>query len=98
VDNPGDEKADTVASVAPTTGLVEGDTVTVEYYREAEPTSEPPSSDPGPPTPSDTGTPSAGDSATPSASAAGPPSTPSGTTSASAGSAPASVSRSGGAR
>ena len=31
---------------APTTGLVEGDTVTVEYYREAEPTSEPPTSEP----------------------------------------------------
>ena len=41
IDNPGDEEADTVASVRPTTGLVEGDTVTVEYYREAEPTSEP---------------------------------------------------------
>ena len=42
VDNPGDEEADTVASVQPDQGLVEGDTVTVEYYREAEPTSEPP--------------------------------------------------------
>ncbi len=42
IDNPGDEDADTVAAVSPTAGLVEGDTVTVEYYREAEPTSEPP--------------------------------------------------------
>ncbi len=56
--------------MAPTTGLVEGDTVTVEYYREAEPTSEPPSSDTGTPTPSDTGTPPADDTSTPSASAA----------------------------
>ena len=46
VDNPGGKDADTVASVSPTSGLVEGDTVTVEYYREAEPTSEPPSSEP----------------------------------------------------
>ena len=46
VDNPGGEDADTVAAVRPTTGLVEGDTVTVEYYREAEPTSEPPTSEP----------------------------------------------------
>jgi serine/threonine protein kinase len=46
IDNPGDQDADTVASVSPTTGLVEGDSVTVEYYRDAEPTSEPPSSEP----------------------------------------------------
>ncbi|HET6939785.1 MAG TPA: serine/threonine protein kinase, partial [Nocardioides sp.] len=46
VDNPGDKKADTVANVSPTTGLVEGDTVTVEYYREPEPTSEPPTTEP----------------------------------------------------
>ncbi len=46
IDNPGDEDADSVAAVSPTTGLVEGDTVTVEYYREAEPTSEPPTSEP----------------------------------------------------
>jgi len=52
VDNPGDKKADTVANVSPTTGLVEGDTVTVEYYREAAPTSEPPTSEPPATTPS----------------------------------------------
>ena len=46
IDNPGDEDTDTVASVSPTSGLVEGDTVTVEYYREAEPTSEPPTTEP----------------------------------------------------
>jgi serine/threonine-protein kinase len=46
IDNPGGKDTDTVASVSPTTGLVEGDTVTVEFYREAEPTSEPPSSEP----------------------------------------------------
>jgi serine/threonine protein kinase len=57
IDNPGDEKADTVASVSPTRGLVEGDTVTVEYYREAEPTSEPPSSEPTSESPSDSGSP-----------------------------------------
>jgi serine/threonine-protein kinase len=54
VDNPGDKKADTVANVSPTTGLVVGDTVTVEYYREAEPTSEPPTSEPPTTTPSPT--------------------------------------------
>ena len=58
VDNPGDEDADTVAAVRPTTGLVEGDTVTVEYYREAEPTPEPPSSSATSEPPSDTSTPS----------------------------------------
>ena len=52
VDNPDGEEADTVSSVSPTSGLVEGDTVTVEYYREAEPTSEPPSSDTSTPSPS----------------------------------------------
>ena len=46
IDNPGDEDADTVASVSPTSGLVEGDTVTVEFFREAEPTSEPPTTEP----------------------------------------------------
>jgi serine/threonine-protein kinase len=51
VDNPGDKKADTVANVSPTTGLVKGDTVTVEYYREAEPTSEPPTTEPTSPPP-----------------------------------------------
>jgi eukaryotic-like serine/threonine-protein kinase len=92
VDNPGDEEADTVASVSPTSGLVEGDTVTVEYYREAEPTSEPPSSDTGTPTPSDTPTAS---SPTPSSSAGQESQSPSANTSASA--APASPSASGGA-
>ena len=46
VDNPGDKDADTVANVRPTAGLVKGDTVTVEYYREPEPTSEPPTTEP----------------------------------------------------
>ncbi len=46
IDNPGDEETDAVASVRPTSGLVEGDTVTVEFFREAEPTSEPPTSEP----------------------------------------------------
>ena len=46
IDNPDGEEADSVASVRPTTGLVEGDTVTVEYYREPAPTSEPPTSEP----------------------------------------------------
>jgi serine/threonine-protein kinase len=52
VDNPGDEEADTVSSVSPTSGLVEGDTVTVEYFREPEPTTPPPSSDTSTPSPS----------------------------------------------
>jgi serine/threonine-protein kinase len=67
VDNPGDEEADTVASVSPTGTLAEGDTVTVEYYREAEPTDEPTQE----PTqePSDTSTPTPSDTATPTAPA-----------------------------
>jgi serine/threonine-protein kinase len=77
IDNPGGKEADSVATVRPTTGLVEGDTVTVEYYREAEPTSEPPSSEPTSPPPSSEPTseppsPTASDaqgSASPSASA-----------------------------
>jgi len=67
VDNPDGEEADTVRSVSPTNGLAEGDTVTVEYYREAEPTSEPPSSDTSSPSP------------TPPESSSPPP-TPSGST------------------
>jgi serine/threonine-protein kinase len=88
VDNPGDEKADTVAAVHPTTGLHEGDTVTVEYYREAEPTSEPPSTEPTSAPPSDTSSPSAGGS--PSGSASEAPQTASATTSAAAASQAAS--------
>jgi eukaryotic-like serine/threonine-protein kinase len=82
VDNPGDKEADTVKSVTPTNGLHEGDTVTVEYYREAEPTSEPPSSDTSSPSPSpsdSSGSPSpsgtasqAQDTETPSSSATAP--------------------------
>jgi hypothetical protein len=90
VDNPGDEDADTVASVSPTSGLVEGDKVTVEYYREAKQTSEPPSSDTSSPSPSDTPTAS---SPTASGSAAPNSQSPSASNSA----APASPSASGGA-
>jgi eukaryotic-like serine/threonine-protein kinase len=82
VDNPGGKDADTVAGVSPTTGLHEGDTVTVRYYREAEPTSEPPSSEPTSEPPSDTSSPSAGGS--PSGSASQVPQTASATTSVSA--------------
>jgi eukaryotic-like serine/threonine-protein kinase len=85
IDNPGDEDADTVAAVRPTTGLVEGDTVTVEYYREAEPTSEPPTTEPTsepPTTPPTTPTApesTASDAQTPSTSApAAPASRPGG--------------------
>ena len=62
VANPGDKEPDTVESVRPTTGLVEGDTVTVAYYAQPEPSEDPtpsdtpaPSSDPpsAPATPSD---------------------------------------------
>ncbi len=93
IDNPGDEEADTVASVSPTSGLVEGDTVTVEYYREAEPTSEPPTTEPTsePPTSAPT-TPTTPTAPTSSASDAQNSQTPS--TSAPA----AAESRSGGAR
>jgi serine/threonine-protein kinase len=68
IDNPGDEEADTVSSVSPTTGLVKGSSVTVEYFREPEPTSEPPS---------ETTTPSQ----SPSPSQGSPPATPSGSSS-----------------
>ena len=76
IDNPGDEDADTVASVSPTSGLVEGDTVTVEYYRDAEPTSEPPTTEPTsePPT-SATSSPTASNSPSGTASDAQTPST-----------------------
>jgi serine/threonine-protein kinase len=91
VDNPGDEEADTVAAVRPTGTLAEGDTVTVEYYREAEPTEEP--SDTGTPTPSDTASPSApatsGEPSPTASQASGSPS-PSAAGSPSAASAPAS--------
>jgi serine/threonine protein kinase len=93
VDNPGDKDADTVASVSPTSGLVEGDTVTVDYYREAEPTSEPPSSEPTSEPPSDSGSPSTPSAPTSSASQAQSTQTP--TTSASATSAAASRGASG---
>jgi serine/threonine protein kinase len=84
VDNPGGKEADTVASVSPTSGLVAGDTVTVEYYREAEPTSEPPTSDTSSPTPTGTASPSGSGSGTgspnpPSATASQAQSTPSAT-------------------
>src|SRR4029079_14435295 len=58
VDNPGGKDADTVAGVSPTTGLHEGDTLTLQFYREAETTSAPPSSEPTSAPPSDTSTPS----------------------------------------
>jgi serine/threonine-protein kinase len=81
IDNPGDEEPDTVANISPTSGLHEGDTVTVEYYREAEPTSPPPSTDTGSPSPSDTTSPSstasgtgASESGSPTASASTKPS------------------------
>jgi serine/threonine-protein kinase len=80
VDNPGDKDADTVASVSPTEGLHEGDTVTVQYYRDAEPSSEPPSSEPTSHSPSSSPTPSPSSSgspgqqtATPTASASASP-------------------------
>ena len=92
VDNPGDEDADTVAAVHPDGRLDEGDTVTVDYYREAEPTSEPPSSEAtSEPPPSETTTPpnspSASSSPTPTASQA--TTTPNATTPGSAASSPA---------
>jgi serine/threonine-protein kinase len=85
VDNPGDEDADTVASVSPTRGLVEGDTVTVEYYREAEPTSEPPSetssgspsATPTASSPPSSGSPAQGSTKSPSATTSVAPTSPS---------------------
>lgn len=54
VANPGDREADTVESVSPTSGLVEGDRVTVTYYGEPEPTEEPtPSEEPTPTLPTE---------------------------------------------
>jgi serine/threonine-protein kinase len=52
IDNPGDREADTVESISPTSGLVEGDAVTVTYFRAPKPTQEPeptPSEEPTPP-------------------------------------------------
>ena len=46
IDNPGDAETDTVESVSPTSGLAEGDTVTVTYYSAPEPTEEPEPSEP----------------------------------------------------
>jgi serine/threonine-protein kinase len=104
VDNPGGKDADTVAAVHPDGRLDEGDTVTVDYYREAAPTSEPPSSEPGSQSPSASGSSSASasGSASSTASQASQPSQPSqpsqtATTSASAGAATATASGSGGA-
>ncbi|WP_051246791.1 serine/threonine-protein kinase [Nocardioides halotolerans] len=95
IDNPGGKDADTVASVRPTTGLVKGDTVTVEYYREPEPTSEPPTSEPtSEPPSSDPGTPSS--SAPPSATASQASQSPS--TPAASATASGSASTSAGAR
>jgi serine/threonine-protein kinase len=98
IDNPGGKDADSVASVSPTTGLVEGDTVTVKYYREAAPTSQPPSSEPtsAPPS-SNTSTPSTPSAPASTASqATDAPSTSAPSTSAPAAS--ASASGSGGAQ
>jgi serine/threonine protein kinase len=92
VDNPGGKDADTVANVSPTSGLHVGDAVTVQYYREAAPTSEPPSSQPTS-TPPDTSAPPT--STTPSASASQASQTGSGTPSVSAAGSP-SASGSGG--
>jgi len=98
VDNPGGKDADTVAAVHPDGRLDVGDTVTVDYYREAAPTSAPPSSQPTSAPPSSaTSTPSNTPSNTPSSSASQATSTPTASASASAGSpASASASRSGG--
>ena len=46
IDNPGDEQTDSVESVSPTSGLSEGDAVTVTYYSAPEPTEEPEPSEP----------------------------------------------------
>ena len=93
VDNPGGKDADTVAAVHPDGRLDVGDTVTVDYYREAEPTSAPPSSQPtsAPPS-SPTSTPSNTASNTPSSSASQAPGTATTAASGSAASAPASPS------
>ena len=73
VANPGGEEADTVESVSPTSGLSEGDTVTVTYYEAAEPTEEPTPSESESTTPSTDPTPSENPSKTPSETASGTP-------------------------
>jgi eukaryotic-like serine/threonine-protein kinase len=80
VDNPDGKDADTVAAVHPDGRLQEGDTVTVDYYREPEPTSEPPSSHPTSASPS--GPASGSASASGTASPASQGATPSGSASA----------------
>jgi len=73
VANPGGEEADTVESVSPTSGLSEGDTVTVTYYEAAEPTEEPTPSESESTTPSTDPTPSENPSKTPSETASETP-------------------------
>ncbi len=78
IDNPGDQEPDTVSGVSPTSGLIEGDTVTVTYYGPVpEPTPDPSPSVPDPtltdsPSPSDTTSPSPSESGSGSPAAADP--------------------------
>jgi eukaryotic-like serine/threonine-protein kinase len=77
VDNPGDKETDTVESVAPTSGLAEGDTVTVTYFSAPEPTPEPtPSNTPTPTPPTDPSLPSNSASDTAAATSPDPTATP----------------------
>jgi serine/threonine-protein kinase len=74
VANPGDKEADTVESVSPTSGLSEGDTVTVTYYGAPEPTEEPtPSEEPTPTLPTEPSLPTESASDTAPASATSDP-------------------------
>ena len=71
VENPGDQTADTVESVSPTSDLAEGDTVAVTYYSAPEPTEEPTPTEPTEPTePTDPSLPSGTASETASDTAA----------------------------
>jgi serine/threonine-protein kinase len=77
-DNPGGEEADTVVNVSPTTGLHEGDTVTVTYWGEAPPSTPPTSATSTPSTsssPSASSTPPTPSASTPSSSASAADST-----------------------
>jgi serine/threonine-protein kinase len=97
IENPGEKEPETVAGISPTSGLRVGDTVTVEYYREAEPTSPPPSSDTTSPPPTDPTSPTGPTGQTSPTGPTSPAATTSGSTATASGSPSASASLSGSA-
>jgi serine/threonine-protein kinase len=96
VPNPGGQESDSVESLTPTSGLVEGDTVTVTYYKAPEPTQDPTPSQSDEPTPSDSPTsdlPLPSDSSSSSSTVASQSASPSASASAAAGTSPSATPR-----